>query len=247
MNLKEYKINNIMSIKHKFLNKCFTKGFCSENAVLKNKHFKPEVLFLGTFNPNTDNKANPADFFYGRNWFWPLLFSIAQDSDEKFYQRRTKKANGPNLDDILDFITEYKLSFADLICEILPEVKKEQYCIAGNKIIYQYNFYDLINDNDLAKLNKKELVKWNHDIFDYINQNRSLKTVYFTRKYSKAFSITLDKIESVLRGRGLKIKYLYTPSGQGLKGKPRYKNLKKQWLEADLKGYNSLDVSHFRS
>lgn len=235
-----------MSREHKFLKEKFTKGFYSENAILKNKDFKPEVVFLGTFNPKTDEKSNPANFFYGRNWFWPLLFSIAQDSDEKFYQRRTKKANGPNLDDILDFITEYKLSFADLICEVLPEVKKEQYCIAGNKIIYQNNFYDLINDNDLAKLDKKELVKWNRDIVDYIKQNPSIENVYFTRKYNKAFSTTLDKIESILRDRGLEIKYLYTPSCQGLKGKPRYDKLKSQWLEADLKGYDSLDMSHFR-
>lgn len=47
-----------MGIEHKFLEENFTKGFHTENAILKNKHFKPKVLFLGTFNPNTDNKSN---------------------------------------------------------------------------------------------------------------------------------------------------------------------------------------------
>mgnify|MGYP000203195880 CR=1 FL=1 len=47
------------TIKHKFLD--------------HNINPKAEMLFLGTFNPETEN--NDADFFYGRsrNYLWKLL------------------------------------------------------------------------------------------------------------------------------------------------------------------------------
>lgn len=58
-----------MRIKHKFLNinpkqnpLNWDYRFYTENLILKNIDiYKPEVMFLGTFNPELKN--NPADFF----------------------------------------------------------------------------------------------------------------------------------------------------------------------------------------
>ena len=234
-----------MSIKHKFLDKKFKNGFYTESAILKNKAYRPEVLFLGTFNPKTSEKANVTDFFYGRNWFWPLLFSIANKDENPFKQRRYSNPFFPTLNQILNFSTQYKLCFADMICEALPDIKKENYCLAKNKIIYNGVFYDLINDNALIKLDKLSLIKWNQNIVDYIKNNSSIKTVYFTRKFSRAFDSILSQINEVLEERKTKIKYLYTPSGQGLKGKPRYKVLKDQWLNSKRENFNCIDSKLF--
>lgn len=229
-----------MSIKHKFIEKDFEKGFYTQNAILKNDSFKPEVLFLGTFNPKTNEKDNPADFFYGRNWFWPLLFSIAKDDDSPFKQRKT--INPPTLEDILDFTLRHKISFADLICEVLPnKIEKIDYGLAKNKVIYGNDLYDLINDKDLIKLHKKNEIIWNEQILNFIKENESIETVYFTRKSTKPFAEILNKVNTLLKDRGAEIKFLYTPSGQGLKGKPRYKKLKEEWLNSTREGFHPLN------
>ena len=245
MNLKEFKTNNYMSIKHKFLETEFEKGFYTENATLKNNSFEPEVLFLGTFNPQTTDEHNVADFFYGRNWFWPLLFSIAEKDTKEFKQRKYYDPFKPSLEQILNFTTQYKLSFADLICEVLPSVDKENYQLKKNKITFSKKEYDLINDGDLIKLDDQDLVLWNTHLIDYLKDTPSIKTIYFTRKYDKAFSKILDKLDLALKRRNAELKFLYTPSGQALKGKPRYKFLKNQWLNSEKDDYDSIDASHF--
>jgi hypothetical protein len=71
-----------MKVNHKFLTipsgintLNWNQNFFTQNAILKNKNiYKPEILFLGTFNP--DLKTNPADFFYGRNFFWTALKNL---------------------------------------------------------------------------------------------------------------------------------------------------------------------------
>lgn len=55
-----------VTLKNKQLN--WDNRFYTENVILKNVDiYKPEILFLGTFNPEL--QSNPADFFYGRNFF----------------------------------------------------------------------------------------------------------------------------------------------------------------------------------
>ncbi len=53
-----------MSIQHKFYQTSFGNGFETHNAILDITPYKPEVMIVGTFNPDTPN-ANYADFFYG--------------------------------------------------------------------------------------------------------------------------------------------------------------------------------------
>lgn len=58
-----------MPIQHKFKEVDFENRFQTHNAILDVTPYKPEVLILGTFNPNTP--GNPfVDFFYGRNYLW---------------------------------------------------------------------------------------------------------------------------------------------------------------------------------
>ena len=50
-----------MPILHKFQNHDWKNSFWTENSILKTDHYKPEVLFIGTFNHGW--KCNPSDFF----------------------------------------------------------------------------------------------------------------------------------------------------------------------------------------
>ena len=59
-----------MPIEHKFLNyNKWNNGFQTHNAILDTMPYVPEVLILGTFNPNS-LRNDFVDFFYGRNWLW---------------------------------------------------------------------------------------------------------------------------------------------------------------------------------
>ncbi len=231
-----------MSIQHKFKEIDFGKGFETKDAILVKTPYNPEILFLGTFNPLTNEEDNMADFFYGRNWFWPILFNIFHfkkivlGKQRKFYKPEPK----PSLNDILDFIKLHKITFADLITEVLDN--NDHYCLAQNKIIFNETNYDLIKDNDLSKLNQLGKLKWNTDeLISFIENNPTIKDIYFTRKSTKPFSEILDKIEKKFKERNLRLKYLFTPSGQSMKGKPRINALVNQWKSSNIAGFDSLD------
>ena len=82
---------------HKFINCTFgqTTDFRTENSILKTP-YPPEILFLGTFNPDTDSKSNSADFYYGRNWLWPALFNIFEFKRVDFIKQRRFQDNKPD-------------------------------------------------------------------------------------------------------------------------------------------------------
>lgn len=234
-----------MSIEHKFLNTDFGNGFKTHKAILSQTPYQPEMLFLGTFNPKTNNISNPADFFYGRNWFWIVLFNIFKydnkvvlDKQRKFYKPNFQ----PSLEEIYEFMTAYKISFADLITEVLVNKESEvDYTLNDNKATYQGTEYDLINDTHLSHLNNLNLIEWStKNLIDYIERNPTIKTIYFTRKSAQPFANEILKIRNHFKESELEIRYLFTPSGQGLRGKPRIRTLMNEWLVSTKDGYNNL-------
>ena len=78
------------SIKHKFIETKFNEEFQTHNGVLDKTPYKPEVMIIGTFNPNTPN-SNFADFFYGRNYFWPALKNLSENKIAYFKSRMPKR------------------------------------------------------------------------------------------------------------------------------------------------------------
>lgn len=232
-----------MGIQHKFKECNFGKGFQTQNGILTVTPYKPKILFIGTFNPLTDDVANPADFFYGRNWFWPVLFNIFVYKQQVVIEKQRKfypPHFNPTLDNVFKFMKTHQITFADLIVEVLPD--EDINCVAGNKVIYNQVCYDLIKDSDLAKLDVIGEVDWSAEhLKDYLRENPSITQVYFTRKSAKPFSKKLEEIQDVLSERNSTIKYLFTPSGQGLKGTPRNSTLMEQWIQSTLVGYNNLD------
>lgn len=114
-----------MAIAHKFQNRNWENfGFSTENTILKNKKYKPEVLILGTYNPDTPND-NHADFFYGRNWLWPAFKNLFIENEIIHMQRRMPTNGAPNfplnptIEDVFTICKKAKLSFADLVGSVM--------------------------------------------------------------------------------------------------------------------------------
>lgn len=182
-----------MAIQHKFQEHNWENGFWTENSVLKTQLYKPEVLIIGTFNPNTPND-NHADFFYGRNWFWSAFKNLFLENSVIHFGRRMP-SNGaptyplnPTLEEIFTICKNGKLSFADLINGVFPSTN--EYLIKSNdNIVFNNNEYNLINDNEregklgLAELDAINQVDWNvQNIIDYLCENPEIKHIYFTRR-----------------------------------------------------------------
>jgi G:T/U-mismatch repair DNA glycosylase len=125
-----------------------------------------ETLFIGTFNPETEK--NKADFFYGRsrNFFWRLL-PLA------FYFDDLKKASK---EDKIQFITDRRISFIDIICSV--EVPSG----------HEADYYDGSID--------KKVLEW-RDVIAEIKKLHKLKRVAFTRKTFSDISQMKKRIEEV--------------------------------------------------
>ncbi|PQJ08956.1 hypothetical protein CJD36_021340 [Flavipsychrobacter stenotrophus] len=99
-------------------------GFQTRNAILTLTPYAPKVLMIGTYNDG-GNANNQADFFYGRNYFWPIFENFSQNnralSQRRFAanQQGIANANPPTLQRILILCSQFKLTFADLIQDVL--------------------------------------------------------------------------------------------------------------------------------
>jgi hypothetical protein len=241
-----------MSIKHKFQYVDWKNGFYTENSILKTNLYKPEVLFLGTFNPNTPND-NHADFFYGRNWFWPAFKNLFIENDLVNLNRRMP-SNGapiyplnPSLNEIFSICEKGKLSFADLINSVIPN--SNNYIIQANdNIVFNNSEYNLINDNvrnnqlGLAELDNINQVEWNVlNIINYLGENPQIKHIYITRKPTGIWKEKWIEIKNAQVSKGRNFEVIYTPSAANLKGNPRLSMLIKHWLFNENTNYSRLN------
>ena len=231
-----------MPVNHKFRDYNFQDGFITENAILKT-NYNPEVLILGTFNPLTNEDDNMADFFYGRNWFWTCMFNIFHYQNVHLTTQRkfTPFPYNPSLLEIKNFCARYKLTFADLISNVLNNI---EYDLIGNKAIIDHEEYDLINDSDLGRLNAMNQVEWSTQyLIRHIAENSSIHTVYFTRKPIEPYLTQWSMLTNHNFGREVLFKKIFTPSGQGLAGSPRVNHLINHWLYNNNENYDRLDIN----
>lgn len=145
-----------------------------------------EVLFLGTFNPETT--FNDSTFFYGRshNYFWKLM-PVAFD--------------GNNLRNIADdikmsYLIKNKIGLLDMISSV--KVNDEQ---------------ELKSYGD-AQLDRS-YPQWNEDIFKLIDTCQNLKTIFFTRKTFQGIPNIrkrFTEIEKYAVQKGIIVELLVTPS-----------------------------------
>lgn len=231
-----------MPVEHKFLNNNnWNNGFWTENAILKTDLYKPEILILGTFNPNTPN-ANFADFFYGRNYFWTAFKNLFIENGFQLLSRRMPPYGqpalplNPNLEEIFEICKKAKLSFADLICEVFVNHDNVEF-LPNDNVVLNGNVYNLIQDNarnnilGLAELNQINEVEWNlNNILNYLIENPDIKYVYFTRRPTNIWLEKWEELKDSINLQDRNFQIIYTPSAQSLRGVPRMQSLINHWL-----------------
>jgi hypothetical protein len=216
-----------MSIRHKFYQKNFGDGYQTHNAILDVTPYKPEVMIIGTFNPGTPN-ANFADFFYGRNFFWPAFKNLFSH-DAVFLLNRRMPPNGappailtPTLPEIFGLCFDLKLTFSDLILKVLHNNNPRYQFLENDNVILNNQEYNLIQDSrkgnvdGLQQLNQFEQVHWNtQNIIKYLCDNPQIKSIYFTRRPTGIWAIQWNLIINHPCMKGRLTTNIFTPSGAG--------------------------------
>jgi hypothetical protein len=243
-----------MCIPHKNGKTDWSSGFATHNAILDETPYEPEVLILGTFNPDTPN-ANFSDFFYGRNYFWPAFTNLFVHNRPVLVERRiapnAKLAPvvlQPRLEEIFELCSKLKLCFADLISEVLHKGNPHYQVLANDNVLFNDKEYNLIQDGKaggilgLDQLDSVSQVRWNtQNIIDFLVQKPSIKAIYFTRKPSGIWGREFAVIQNTHRAMECLVTNIFTPSGQGLRGKPRMNSLLKHWVSNTAPGFGRLD------
>lgn len=230
----------VMPINHKFINNNWGNGFQTNNAILNTTPYEPEVLFIGTFNPNTNGNHNQANFFYGRdNYLFPMLHGI-------FNLGTIYNQQPPYNNLIWTLCNQLKLSFADLILSAFPN-QNVQLLPNSNKVNHAGEQWNLLKDSHLEELDAQhgEIVWNDQNIISFINNNPSIKYVFLTQKSNNTFLEKYNAIRNNCIRPNLSFRCIYTPSGQSLSGVPRELFLAMQWLieQNDGSGLN-LNLLH---
>jgi len=248
-----------MPIPHKFYQSNFGNGFETHNAILDSIPYKPEVMIVGTFNPDTPN-ANFADFFYGRNYLWTALKNLFIHNAIVIPNRRMP-TNGapqpilnPSLPEIFDLCIKLKLTFSDLVIEVLHNNNPFFQLLPNDNVIMNGVEYNLIQDgkkdnvDGLEQLNDIDQVNWNtQNIIKYLCNNPQIKTIYFTRQPTNIWAEQWNLIINHECMRGRLTTNIFTPSGLGLKGKPRMNALIKHWVHNNNTNFGRLDHTWLRN
>ena len=240
-------------IKHVMFKKTLSEEFESDNAILKKTPYKPKVLILGTFNPNTPS-TNHADFFYGRNYFWTGFKNLFVHKEVKLISSRMpkngkpKKPLDPSLNEILQICENLELTFADLISGVLHNGNPKYNILENDNICFDNKTFNLIQDDKkgqisgLTQLEKLEQVNWNtKNIINYLCENPQIETIYFTRQ---PIGIWKDSWNELINHKSLKgrtFTNIFTPSGQGKPVLNSMTRLLNHWVHNKNPNFGQLD------
>ncbi len=194
---------------HIFLNTSNFNGdnrFYTNSAILHTTHYKPKVLIIGTYNDG-NHQNNLADFFYGRNYFWPVMYNLANNlalgniNQLTSSRKRSLIAGAPNptLNQILELCKQFELAFADLVQDVLVPLGNHADKYVNNAV-----------RNGQAIDNVAPIV-------EFLNNNPTIEFVYCTTKFSQLHHLEIlwnQIIENVNR-TNITFGCIRTPSPQG--------------------------------
>jgi hypothetical protein len=187
----------------------FPGGFSAANALVDSTPYEPELLIIGTFNPG-GHAGNQAEFFYGRNYFWPVWAHIAgvpdafRNAAAASGRRDAHLAAWPwdpagNFPGIRGLCSQFRLTFADLV-------------LATHVQVNGYSDKEL---NQFIQLGQADLNVAN--ILTYVRSKPSLRYVYATTAFGQ-FGGLNDAWRALCAGLPAEIQTgkLLSPSGQGV-------------------------------
>ena len=209
-------------------------------------------MVVGTFNPDTPCAI--ADFFYGRNFFWPAFANLFTYNEIRLQNRRMPP-NGhpqgplnPTLQEIFKLCSSLKLTFADLIVEVL-HWNNPIYHFGQNCNVHHNGFeYNLVKDNGqggvggLADLHNQGQVRWNtKNIIQYLCANPQIKTIYFTRRPVNIWEEPWFSIVNHDCMKGRLACNIFTPSGAGAPVHRSMRRLLGHWIFNQDVNFGRLD------
>jgi len=207
--------------RHKFANHQFPgfegEKFRTNSTILFPGHYSPIIMFIGTHNDG-DVPGNSADFFYGRNYFWPVWRSLLNTPgvlNGPKGRREDHMAEIPLYgveNSIYNICKLGLMTFADLVFEVDGDLNNHQ-------------------DENIPQAGT---IKWATDeIIDFLKSTPSIRFVYATRQMENAAPWTgqWDKIVEAMSDRDVLFGRIHTPSGMGAGQGPRRETLKQLWLQ----------------
>lgn len=174
-----------MACKHKFIDDLY---------INYAKDWKPEILIVGTFNPEwTDN--NSANWFYGRtenNYFWKVLPELFGE----------KSMLCCNKNEWVSFCKIHKIAITDLI-ECITTANKEEH----RNIINGFSDKAIVENFPFKELTTVTIT-------DIIKKTPSIKQVYLTRGASQGLWKKLwNPVKEYCKQNNIYCEELITPSG----------------------------------
>lgn len=247
-----------MSVKHKFYQKNFKNGFETHNAILDIMPYRPEIMIIGTFNPELP-KTNYADFYYGRNFFWPALMNLFVHNEILISNRRIPTRGDlpnvliPTLQEVFDICCNLKLTFADLILEVLHRDKPNYKFLKNNNVFFNNAKYNLIQDGKktkiggLQQLDSFSQINWNtQNIINYLCANTQINSIYLTRQPTGIWAKQWNEIINNSSLANRRSANIFTPSGAG---KPVFYSMKKllnHWVHNNNANFGQIDNDWLR-
>lgn len=215
-----------MGIQHKFLNYNWANGFYTENSILKNDIYLPEVLVIGTFNHGWP--WNPADFSYGRGMYmWTNLANLFLHNKNEITRKRTSNIENPTIDQIFEICKIGKIAFADIIKGTTKNIPTR---IEGRSVLVDNEYsWSSYKDSPLNLMGNRGWLEDNvDDICAYVVENPSIKEIYFTFK-SAGNWIDGKKKHISLNVNGIKSCSIFTPTGNGFGANYNFPYEKRPW------------------
>ncbi len=201
-----------MAIYHKFKEFDWRNGFSTKDTILR-PPYNPEIIFIGTFNHGWE--WNMADFFYGRDMYmWPILANLFLYNSNYITTTRNHRSNNPTLSEIFRICKKGKITFADIVSGLDNEIPIQRH---SQHILVNENFtWSNYSDKQLNSLGQKDYLIDNvTGIVDYINQNKSIRHVYFT---FKSENWLLSKRDEIIRNISVDTAgSIFTPTGMGFR------------------------------
>ncbi len=149
---------------------------------------------------------------------WPILANIFIHGENVLTQKRTINNNHPTWDQIFTICEKGKISFADIVAGLKPEVEANE--VPENRYVnVSHNDSEIVwesyKDGPLDLMGERGWLEDNVDeIIKFINENTSIKHVYFT---FKSGGWVVQKLNEIIEGvrPGVTCCSIFTPTANG--------------------------------
>ena len=199
---------------HKYQQHDFGNGFQTRNSILCTEHYKPEVIFIGTYNHGWT--WNNSDFFYGRGMYmWTVLANLFLHNCNHLVKARTAINNIPTLPQLFEICEKGKIVFADIVKGLSDRVIAIEQPETQNVLVNNQYVWASYKDGPLDYMASQGWLDENVcAITNYINTTPSIKHIYFTFKSGGWLVDRQNKICNGVRS-GVSFQSIFTPTANG--------------------------------